>query len=230
MLLTTPSAPSISIDRPPFIPRTWRIRVGHEVGKAGKKINLMMVMYPVGDVTALSPTKPEDMADLGLWAFLVASVLVFAVPGAGSDGGAGWGPEGWWIGYPDRHPIAGSAVEHPSWALEPLNETPVIILVHLTNCPACKRQEADLKKVLADLGDEVAYVDLLYERDPEKSWAGLALYDPAGSPRTVPLTVFLTRVFGVDGSEVAWQSAIGYQGERWIRSHLVEAIRLYAGN
>lgn len=163
-------------------------------------------------------------------AILVVFLLAFAACGARGDGGAGQVPEGWWIGYPDHHSRAGSPVDHPSWALEPLEEKPVIVFIHKIGCPSCIRQEAGINKALADLGDEVAYVDILADDQHQRAWAGLVIYDPAGSPGLVPLTAILTLVPGQEGTQVVWQSAIGYLGEGWVRHRLNEAIRLHSEN
>lgn len=190
----------------------------------------------MGADRTLSPKSWKKLADprymvvdgVTLMVVLGVTLLFLANTGAGGDGGAGPDSQGWWIGYPDHHSRAGSPVDHPSWALEPLEEKPVLILVHTANCPACKRQEAGVKKVLRDLGDGVVYVDVMADSDHQKAWDGLVIYDPTGNPRLVPLTVYLTLVPGPEGAQVAWQSAVGYQGEGWIRSRLDDAIRLHA--
>lgn len=105
-----------------------------------------------------------------------------------------------------------------------------MILIHRVNCPACIRQEAVVKKVLGDLGDEVAYVDILADNQHQKAWDGLMAYDPGGRPGLVPLTVFLTLATGAEGAEVAWQSGTGYLGKGWVRSSLDEAIRFHAAS
>jgi hypothetical protein len=190
----------------------------------------------VGVGKILSSIKAKNLAALTLTFILATSILG---PVASASGGAehivGPGPGEWWIEYPDQHSKAGSAVDHPSWALDLLEEKPVMMLIHRTNCPACVRQEADIKKVLAELGDEVAYLDLLTDSGDEKAWAGLDIYYPSGDPSVdrifVPVTVFLTLVPGPSGdAEVAWHSGVGYSGERWIRSYLNDAIALHDEN
>lgn len=176
----------------------------------------------------MSAKDAKKPAALTLTVILAICILV---PGASGDGSPvhaiGSGPEDWWTAYPDQHSEAGSAVDHPSWALDPLEEKPAIILIHLTDCPACSSQETDIREVLGDLGDEVAYVDVLAEDDLEKTWTALDIYDPIGDPRLVPVTVFLTLAPGTGDAEVAWHSAVGHRGEGWIRSHLNDAIALY---
>jgi len=177
----------------------------------------------------LSPIKAKNLA---LTFILAACVLG---PAASVDGGqehpVGSGPEDWWIAYPDQHLKAGSTVGHPTWALDPLKEKPVMILIHSSGCFHCISQEAEIKKVLGDLGNDLTYLDVLAERDFERAWTGLEIYDPGGSPRLIPVTVFLTLVAGPDGdAEVAWHSAIGHKDERWIRSYLSDAIALHGEN
>jgi hypothetical protein len=180
----------------------------------------------------LSPINAKNLAALTLTFILAACILG---PAASADGGPehpiGSGPEDWWIAYPDQHSNAGSSVDHQSWTLDPLAEKPVIVLIHRIGCPACVSQEAEIKKVLGDLGDEVTYLDVLAENDYGKTWSGLEVYDPNGNPRLVPVTVFLTLVPGPDGdADVAWHSATGHRDERWIRSYLNDAIALHDEN
>jgi len=183
----------------------------------------------VGVGKILSPINAKNLA---LTFILAACILSFAASGEGGLGHSiGSGPEDWWIAYPAQHSNAESAVGHPSWALDPLAEKPVIVLIHLTNCHACISQEADIKKVLGDLGDDVTYIDVLADSELEKGWTGLDVYDPSGNPRLVPLTVFLTLAPGPDGNAtVGWHSALGYRGEGWIRSYLNDAIALHDEN
>ena len=143
----------------------------------------------------------------------------------------GSGSQDWWIEYPDQHPNAGSAVDHPTWALDPLEEKPLIMLIHSSGCSACIKQEEDIQEVLRDLGDDVSYLDVLYDDDIDKTWTALEIYDPTGDPGNVPVTVLLTLAPGDDGDlEVAWHSYLGSRGEGRIRSYLNDAIVLYEEN
>ena len=181
----------------------------------------------------MSSIKAKNLAALTL-TFILATSILGPVASASVEpvNPVGSGPEEWWTEYPDQHSEAGSAVDHPSWALDLLEEKPLIVFVHKNNCPACVRQEADIKKVLAKLGDEVAYTDLLIDSGDQKAWAGLAIYDPEGGIMTyVPVTVFLTLVPGTNvDADVAWHSVVGYSGERKIRSYLNDAIALHDEN
>jgi hypothetical protein len=193
----------------------------------------MILWTEVGVGKILSSIKAKNLAALTLTFILATSILS---PVASASGGAehplGTDLEEWWTEYPDQHSEAGSAVDHPSWVLDLLEEKPVIIFIHKNNCPACVRQEADIKKVLAELGGEVAYTDLLIDSGDQRAWAGLAIYDPKGGIMTyVPVTVFLTLVPESEGdAEVAWHSGVGYSGERWVRSYLNDAIALHDEN
>ncbi len=180
-------------------------------------------------VVILSPIKAEN---LGLILILAACLLCPAVFGEGGPLHAvGSGPENWWIEYPYQHLNAGSAVDHPSWALDALEEKPVIVMIHKNDCGTCARQEAEIKKVLEGLGDDVTYIDVLYESDEEKGWRALEVYDPSGDPGLVPVTVFLTLAPGPDGNAtVVWHSVIGYRDEERIRSYLNDAIALHTDN
>lgn len=192
-----------------------------------KKINLVIVQ-PVVRAGKISSINAKSLA---LAFVLAACVLSPAVYGQESrEHDLGSGPEDWWIAYPDQHSNAGSEVDHPSWALDPLEEKAVIILIHRTGCPACLKQEEAIRKALGDLGDDATYLDVLSDDDLEKAWEGLVVYDPGGDPAYVPLTVLLTLVPGTDGSEIAWHSIIGWSGEGWVRSYLNDAIALYDDN
>lgn len=168
----------------------------------------------------------------------LAFILAAAVLGAFAAQDAveqpiGAGPDDWWITYPDHRSNAGSPVDHPTWALEPLEDGPVIILIHSSNCPACLQQESAIRKVLGGLGDEVVYVDVMTETDHLKAWDGLVVYYPTGDPGSDPIyipgTVFLTLGPPGTGGEpvVLWHSSIGATGEGRIRSRLQDAIALY---
>ncbi len=182
----------------------------------------------------LSSIKAKNLAALTLTFILATSILSpIASASVGAEHTMGSGPEEWWTEYPDQHSKAGSAVDHPPWALDLLKEKPVIIFIHRNNCPACVEQEADIKKVLAD--DEVAYIDLLTDSGEEKAWVGLYVYYPSGDPSVdrifVPVTAFLTLVPGTSvDADVAWHSLVGYSGERKIRSYLNDAIALHDEN
>lgn len=180
----------------------------------------------------MSSIKERNLAALTLTFILATSIFgPIASAEEGAEHTIGPGSEEWWVAYPDQHSNAGSTVDHPFWALDPLAEKPVIVLIHLTNCNACISQEADIKKILRDLGDDVTYIDVLADSELEKGWMGLDIYDPSGNPRLVPLTVFLTLAPGPDGNAtVGWHSALGYRGEGWIRSYLNDAIVLHDEN
>ncbi|MDF0589989.1 hypothetical protein [Candidatus Methanocrinis natronophilus] len=182
----------------------------------------------MGADRTLSPKGCKRLAHLRYAVVVGVAFLFLATAAAGGNGGAGAGPEGWWIYYPDHHSRAGYIVDHPIWALGPLEEKPVIIFIHRIGCSSCIWQEAGIHKALGDLGDEVAYVDILADNQHQKAWEVLVLYDPTGNPRLVPLTVYLTLVPGPEGSQVAWRSAVGHQGDGLIRSILDDAILLHA--
>ena len=202
-------------------------------GIGEKKINLAMVRPAVRAGKISSPINANNL----ILAFVLAAcVLSLAVYGEESrEHDVGSGPEDWWIGYPDQHSNAGSEVDHPSWALDPLEEKAAIILIHRTGCPACLKQDEAIRKVLGDLGDDATYLDVLSDDDFEKAWEGLIVYYPSGDPSVdplfVPLTVVLTLVPATDGgAEVAWHSIIGWSGEGSVRSYLNDAIALYDDN
>jgi hypothetical protein len=187
----------------------------------------------VGVGKILSSIKAKNLTSLTLTFILLTSILFPVVSASGgAEHPVGSGPKEWWIEYPAQHSNAGSAVDHPSWALDLLEEKAVLVFIHKNNCPSCAVQEPDIKKVLEELGDETAYRDLLIDNGDQKAWEGINIYDPNGGVMTyVPVTIFLTLVSGPSGeAEVAWHSVTGYSGERQIRSYLNDAIALYEEN
>jgi hypothetical protein len=107
----------------------------------------------------------------------------------------------------------------------------VIMLIHKNGCHTCARQEAEIRKILGGLGDDVTYADVLFENDWEKGWKALEVYDPGGDPALVPVTVFLTLAPAPDGNAtIAWHSVVGYRSEGWIISYLNDAIALHHDN
>ena len=173
-----------------------------------------------------------------LAALIVGTILAagfFGVISAVNAYSVGSDDADWWIEYPDQHSDSGSEVEHPEWVLEELEEGPIIVLIHSSGCPACIKQEADIEKVLNDVGDNIIYNDLLMESD-YKAYQTADIYEPTGEAKNssryyVPVTVLMTLVPDSNGSvEVGWHSYTGYGGESLIRSYVDDAIDLYEDN
>jgi len=103
----------------------------------------------------------------------------------------GSGKEDWWVKYPDQSPNANAPVNHLTWVIEALKDKPVIILVHSTNCKACKVQIKDLDQVLSVYGNDLHYYDMTADVISEKVMDVLNAYYPNAGMPMVPTTVFL---------------------------------------
>jgi hypothetical protein len=161
---------------------------------------------------------------------ILAAELVAAVSAA--ECSVGSGPDDWWTVYPDYHPDAGSEVDHPEWVLEYLEDKPILILDHSTNCEACINQEDAADAVLMEVGeDSIAFENLISEPDNERAVRLFDVYDPNGGKQYIPLTVIITLVEDEDEDVVVgWHSAEGETGEDWLSSYVEDAIEYYEEN
>jgi len=143
----------------------------------------------------------------------------------------GSGSDDWWINYPNQSTEVGAAVEHPAWVLEALQEKPVLILDHSSDCVSCKVQIANLEKALNLLGDEVVYFDMLADGGDQKAFEVFESYSPTGEAYYVPTTVFVTLIKGPDGQvSVAWHSEEDAMGEEEIMAYMRDSIYYYQEN
>lgn len=140
-------------------------------------------------------------------------------------------PDDWWTVYPDHHPGAGSEVDHPSWVLELLEDGPILILDHSTNCIPCINQEEAANAVLEEVGeDAIAFENLIADPNNERANALFEVYDPNGRKSLVPLTVIITLVEKDGNVVVGWKSAEGETGEDWLLSYVEDAIEYHEEN
>lgn len=99
---------------------------------------------------------------------VIAAGLIGAVSAA--EYPVGSGPDDWWTAYPDQHPGAGSEVDHPSWVLDLLEDGPILILDHSTNCEACIKQEDAANAALEEVGeDAIAFENLIADPENERA-------------------------------------------------------------
>jgi len=161
---------------------------------------------------------------------ILATGLIAVVSAA--EYSVGSGPDDWWTVYPDQHPNAGSAVAHPQWILDSLEEKPILILDHSAGkCKACVDQETDVNAVLEDYGDDLTYENLISGSGDDKADELFNIYDPNGGKSTIPLTVILTLVEDSNGNVVVgWHSAEDATGEDWIGSRAEDAIDYHEEN
>jgi hypothetical protein len=175
---------------------------------------------------------------------LVATLLVAAFSAAFASGSLaydlqgykpvyslGSGKDDWWIRYPDQSPNPNSPVNHLPWIVNALKEKPVIILVHSTDCKACKVQKKDLEKVLGVWGNDMDYYDMTADIISEKVLDVLNAYYPNPGIPMVPTTVVLTLVKDTDGkATVGWHSMDDAMGEDVLTSYVKDAIYYYRQN
>jgi hypothetical protein len=143
----------------------------------------------------------------------------------------GSGKEDWWIKYPDRSPNANAPVNHLPWVIDALKDKPVIILIHSTDCKACKVQKKDLDSVLGVYGSDLHYYDMNADVVNAKVMDVLDAYYPNAGMPTVPTTVVLTLVKDTDGKvAVGWHSMDDAMGEEVVASYVKDAIYYHRQN
>lgn len=160
---------------------------------------------------------------------VIAAGLIGAVSAA--EYPVGSGPDDWWTAYPDQHPGAGSEVDHPSWVLDLLEDGPILILDHSTNCEACIKQEDAANAALEEVGeDAIAFENLIADPENERANALFEVYDPNAGKWYIPLTVIITLLREDGNVVVGWHSGEGETGEDWLLSYVEDAIEYHEEN
>jgi len=133
----------------------------------------------------------------------------------------------WWTAYPDQSKKHGSAVEHPKWILESLNEKPVIVFLHQEECEGCKDQKANIDAVMEMYPQSMILFDIMADwKDPR-----FIDFNKAYEPNFVPTTIFLTRARGADGKAMAiWHSEEDAMRQDQVQSFVKDAIYYYQEN
>jgi thiol-disulfide isomerase/thioredoxin len=175
--------------------------------------------------------------NLGLVATLiVATFLTFFTAGSLADDLQGYKPvyslgsgkDDWWIKYPDQSSNASAPVNHLPWVIDALKEKPVIILVHSTDCKACKVQKKDLDQILSVYGNDLDYYDITADVINAKVLDVLNAYYPNAGIPMVPTTVIFTLVKDSDGKvTVGWHSMDDAMGKDVLTSYVNDAIYYY---
>ena len=144
----------------------------------------------------------------------------------------GSGEDDWWTTYPDQHQNASLPVEHPDWVLDELEDKPLLILVHSSNCVPCLVQIPRIESAVNKFGDSISYHDVLAEGAGFKeAKAILDVYDPRGGKQYVPTNIFITLAEGPDGEvDVAWHSKTDIMSQEEIDSYLENAIYYHKKN
>lgn len=144
----------------------------------------------------------------------------------------GSGSADWWTAYPDQHENASGVVKHPGWVLDDLQNKPIMILVHSSNCVPCLAQMPRIQSAVDRFGEDLTYYDVLAEGSGyEKAIEILDVYDPDGGGMYVPTTIFITLATGPDGSvDVAWHSVADAMNQEEIDSYVKDGIYYYKKN
>ena len=173
-----------------------------------------------------------------LIAFFLAISALFAIALAededdkGPEHSIGSDNSDWWTTYPDKNVNSGSAVDHPDWVLEGLEEKPLMILIHQNNCPPCKTHVPRINDAVQAFKDDILYYDILAEGEGfKKALEILDVYNPTGKKQYVPTTIFVTLIENEDGEvEVGWHSEIDIMSTDDINSYIKDSIYYHKEN
>lgn len=146
----------------------------------------------------------------------------------------GSGDNDWWGAYPDQNTDSGMTVEHLPWIEDALQEKPVLILIHSSDCKPCLVQVPRINNALKSYGLNISYYDIIAEgKGLQKAMGILDVYNPAGGDEQqyVPTTIFVTLIEGSDGEvDVAWHSQTDIMSDDEINSYTKDAIYYYNQN
>ena len=171
---------------------------------------------------------------------LIASLLAVSLLGialAEDESGSpehslGSGDSDWWTTYPDKNVNSGSAVDHPDWVLEALEDKPLLILIHQNNCVPCKTHVPRTNDAVQTYKDDIMFYSVLAEGSGYlKALEILDVYNPTGKQRYVPTTIFLTLIENEDGEvEVGWHSEIDIMSTDEIEDYAEDSIYYHEQN
>jgi len=177
---------------------------------------------------------------LAVMAFTVSSMVsaVFVESIQAEDWGSykpvhslGSGESDWWTVYPSESAKAGQPVGHSEWVTEALKEKPLVVLVHSSSCAPCVTQMANMEKVMATYGNDIAYRDILGESSGLKEATEFLKIYSTSRRLVVPTTVFFTLIKGPDGkAAVAWHSVEDAMSEDQVTDYVKDAIYYYRLN
>jgi hypothetical protein len=176
---------------------------------------------------------PSKLQNFSLLIWMALAIFVASSAALAQDGDSytptfevGSGSDDWWTAYPDQHENASSAVDHPDWVLEDLEERPILILVHSSNCRPCLIQVPRIESAVERFGENLTYHDVVAEGSGYlEALDILDVYDPDGGAQYVPTTIFITLAEGPDGAvDVAWHSQPDVMSQEEIDSYAKDAI------
>jgi len=135
----------------------------------------------------------------------------------------GTGTDDFGVTYPMNHPNSSESVDHLAWVLESLNQHCVVMVVHRTGCVTCQPQADRMIALAEKYEDDVTFYDLDISLggDTEQKAYEAYVYDPAGPPGYIALTVLVTTI-EVNGNVVyGWHSWEGdvddVELEGWVK-------------
>jgi len=150
----------------------------------------------------------------------------------GPEHSLGSGDSDWWPTYPDKNIDSGSAVNHPDWVIEALEDRPLLILIHQNNCLPCVTHVPRINDAIKIHNDDIRFYSILAEGDGIlKAMEVLDIYSPTGKKQYVPTTIFLTLIENEDGEvEVGWHSEIDIMSTDDINSYADDSIYYHQQN
>ena len=159
---------------------------------------------------------------------LIAIALMLSVIYAmGAEFSVGSENDDWWTAYPDLSPDAGGDVNHPSWVLDALKKSPVLIYVQKSSSTCLPQTEA-IHNITDEFKGKITFLEISADGSDSRSEEALQVYDPNGGALNVPLTVLLTLAPNYEGEVVpVWHSIDEVTGDGWIKNYMADAINQY---
>ncbi len=145
----------------------------------------------------------------------------------GAEFSLGSGNDDWWTAYPDQSPDAGGDVNHPSWVLDALKKSPVLIYVQKSDSTCLPQTEA-IHNIIDEFKGKITFLEISADGSDSRSEEALQAYDPNGDAMPVPLTVLLTLAPNYESEVVpVWHSTDEVTGDAWIENYVSDAINQY---
>lgn len=144
----------------------------------------------------------------------------------------GSGEGDFWISYPSGHPNSSEPVNHLSWVLESLNQHCVVIVVHRTGCVTCQPQADRVIALAEKYEDDGTFYDLDISLggDTEQKAYEAYVYDPAGPPGYIALTVLVTLIEVNGEVKYCWHSWEGDVADAELEGWVQDTIYYYHVN
>jgi len=169
---------------------------------------------------------------LSIIAIFAMSLSSGCISSKSSSGGSamhtiGNGKDDFWIDYPEQHPKSGQNVEHPQWVSDALEEKPLIILAHSTNCYPCILQQSAIKDLMSNYTGKITYIDILTDGSDNRAMDVYNVYYPQAGQWYIPLTAIISKAEYNGKERVIWHAAVGETGKDWLKEYMDDAIYYY---